>query len=159
MTSTPEKKLLKGGESLNQGIPALPMFVGYALVLGKTSYISVENVQDFCIQKVFCHPLKTSLYFSSPAIRRWMLSFVNKTVEGIHFHLFYFFFHVKQWEHQHLHQLHYFCHCTALYITLSSKPAGKIATMCFDWRRWAAVSFRWSLSEWTLQFLLKEFYF
>ena len=117
---TPKKKQLKGGESRNQEIPVFPIFVGYALVFCKKSYTSEEeciskvlhgvalvnyNKHDsiiadslhsrvmFCIQKVFRSPLKTSLYFASLAISRCMLSFADKTMEGILFHLFYLFFH------------------------------------------------------------------
>ena len=45
---TPKKKLIKGGESRNQAIPVLPIFVGYAPVLGKTPYISAEDLFPRC---------------------------------------------------------------------------------------------------------------
>ena len=105
------KKAAKREKSRNQAV--LPIFVGYAFdlllfarrILAARLYISAENsfvtrcgtrqlsvaqlLLELCIQKVFCCLPKIIV---SP-ISKSTSSFVDKTIEGIAFHLFYVFFH------------------------------------------------------------------
>ena len=118
-SSTPEEKFLRGRESRNKAIPVLPTFVGYALVLGKTSYISAKDLFSRCytvwhssitvhecdsiVADKLCSRVmfwnfaskessENKLVFRFFGNQHCTLSFVDKTIEGIPCHLFSFFF-------------------------------------------------------------------
>ena len=76
-SSTPKKKLLKGRESWNKAIPVLLIFVGYALVLGKTSYISAEDLFPRCSVQCGTRQLQcmnvTQLYNAADNLCSWVM--------------------------------------------------------------------------------------
>ena len=114
-SSTPKKKLFKGGEGQNQAIPGVAMFVGHAFVLCKTSYISVEDLFPRCytvwrssttrqilalsrrsrMMWNFASKTFSDVFWKQAcisAISRCMFGFFDRTMEVIHFHLLYLFF-------------------------------------------------------------------
>ena len=79
------------------------------------------------------------MYFASPAISRSMSSFVDKTMEGILFHIFYLFFHdAFGWWNYENNNIRTICISFGVVqswcIRVSSKVVGKIDTMCFGQR-------------------------
>ena len=141
-SSTPKKKLFKGGEGQNQAIPGVAMFVGHAFVLCKTSYISVEDFFPRCYtvwrssttrqilalsrrsrmmwnfaSKTFFVVFRKQACIS--AMSRCISSFVDKTMEVILFHLIYLFFRdTLVWRSNENNNIRhiciFFCYCVEL---------------------------------------------
>lgn len=140
-------------------------------ILAARLYISAENsfitpcgtrqlsvaqlLLELCIQKVFCCLPKIIV---SP-ISKSTSSFVDKTIEGIAFHLLYVFFHDAFGRRYNENDIRTICNsfvALSWYIRLSSKPVIKIAAS-FGRKRWTA-AFSLSLSEEPLKFFLAGFY-